>query len=152
MPTRKNSKNPKKRKKTKRGGGAPVNKSPNPFPLSKQPSPPSPPSPPETQSPPIIFQSPSGIIYMQNPFVNDNSSLILDPKTTLEYQATPYSLWRVNTDEQTVYAGLFQTDYFSLFVAETLVAQGAKMFYKLEGEIGQSEMDPVDIASYLYGH
>ena len=151
MPTRKNSKNPKKRKKTKRGGGAPVNKSPKPFPLSKQPSPPENQSP-EPEHPLIIFQSPEGLIFMQNPFVNDNSSLILDPDMTIDYQGETYSLWRVNTDEQTVYAGLFQTDYFSLFVAETLVAQGAKMFYKLEGEIGQSEMDPVDIASYLYGH
>jgi hypothetical protein len=150
MPTRKNRKNPKKRKKTKRGGGAPVNKSPKPFPLSKQPSPPENQSP-ETQSLPVIYQSPEGLIFMQNPFVNDNSSLILDPDITLDYEGESYSLWRVNTDDQTVYA-LLEPYHTTLVFAQTLVDQGAKMIYKLEGEMGQVEMDQDEIESYLYGH
>uniref|UniRef100_A0A6C0HNG4 Uncharacterized protein n=1 Tax=viral metagenome TaxID=1070528 RepID=A0A6C0HNG4_9ZZZZ len=148
MPTRKNRKNPKKRKKTKRGGGAPVNKSPKPFPLSKQPSLP---SPPETESLPVIYESPEGIIFMQNPFVNDNSSLILDPDITIDYQGETYSLWRVNTDEQTVYA-LLEPYHTTLLWAQLLVDQGARMIYKLEGEIGEVEMDQGEIESYLYGH
>ena len=151
MQTRKNRKNPKKRKKTKRGGGAPVNKSPKPFPLSKQPSLPSPPSPPETESLPVIYESPEGIIFMQNPFVNDNSSLILDPDITIDYQGETYSLWRVNTGEETVYA-LLEPYHTTLGWAQILVDQGAKMIYKLEGEIGQVEMDQDEIESYLYGH
>ena len=150
MQTRKNRKNPKKRKKTKRGGGAPVNKSPKPFPLSKQPSPPENQSP-EPESLPIIYQSPEGIIFMQNPFVNDNSSLMLDQDTTIYYQGETYSLWRVNTGEQTVYA-LLEPYHTTLVLAQILVDQGAKMIYKLEGEIGQVEMDQDEIESYLYGH
>ena len=150
MQTRKNRKNPKKRKKTKRGGGAPVNKSPKPFPLSKQPSPPENQSP-EPESLPIIYQSPEGIIFMQNPFVNDNSSLILDPDITIDYQGETYSLWRVNTGEETVYA-LLEPYHTTLGWAQILVDQGAKMIYKLEGEIGQVEMDQDEIESYLYGH
>ena len=149
MQTRKNRKN-KRRKKTKRGGGAPMNKSPKPFPLSKQPSPPENQSP-ETQSLPIIYQSPEGIIFMQNPFVNDNSSLMLDQDTTIYYQGETYSLWRVNTGEQTVYA-LLEPYHTTLVLAQILVDQGAKMIYKLEGEIGQVEMDQDEIESYLYGH
>ncbi len=145
MPTRKNRKNPKRRKKTKRGGGAPVNKSPKPFPLSKQPSPPENQSP-ETESLPVIYQSPDGILFMQNPFVNDNSSLILDPDITIDYQGETYSSWRVNTDEQTVYA-LLEPWHTTLLWAQLLVDQGAKMFYKLDVEMDQDEIE-----SYLYGH
>lgn len=150
MPTRKNSKNPKKRKKTKRGGGAPVNKSPKPFPLSKQQSPPENQSP-EPESLPIIYQSPDGIIFIQNPFVNDNSSLILDPDITIDYQGETYSLWRVNTGEETVYA-LLEPWHTTLLWAQLLIDQGAKMIYKLEGEMGQVEMDKDEIDSYLWGH
>ena len=148
MPTRKNRKNRKKLKndrKTKRGGGAPVNKSPKPFPLSKQPSPPENQSP-EPESLPIIYQSPDGIIFMQNPFVNDNSSLILDPDITIDYQGETYSLWRVNTGEETVYA-LLEPHHTTLGWAQILVDQGAKMFYKLDLEMDQDEID-----SYLWGH
>ena len=148
MPTRKNRKNRKKLKndrKTKRGGGAPVNKSPKPFPLSKQQSPPENQSP-EPESLPVIYQSPDGIIFMQNPFVNDNSSLILDPDITIDYQGETYSLWRVNTGEETVYA-LLEPHHTTLGWAQILVDQGAKMFYKLDLEMDQDEID-----SYLWGH
>ena len=83
---------------------------------------------------------------MQNPFVNDNSSLMLDPDTTIDYQGETYSLWRVNTDEQTVYA-LLEPYHTTLVLAQILVDQGAKMFYKLDVEMDQDEIE-----SYLYGH
>ena len=149
MPTRKNRKNRKKLKndrKTKRGGGAHMNKSPKPFPLLNQPSPPENQSP-DTQSLPIIYQSPDGEIFMQNPFINDNSSLILDQDITLDYQGETYSSWRVNTSAQTVYA-LLEPSHTTLVWAQTLVDHGAKMFY----QPGYVEMDKDEIDSYLWGH